>query len=350
MWSEPVPGHRRVWLAVGGENLVAVGFALHGHRRSTAILVESDGEVIRCGQSAESVDAAREQLSIEAHPRRRKENKNGGDRQLGERWRSRRRASRQRDVQENQSDCDVQRGAGDEKELEAEDGEKEQASQLHPDDGAGGIRSVDLTNCGFLTVAVKNARDQRQRRARAKRGGQHYGEANHITRDGESNVAPGCLREDADEIRDPVERRHVERKCRDGERSHRTLDESQDAQRIAPAVRALADGHRAKREAEYERRQHELERVRRAAEYERQHSDPGDLVGEGCYRGAERSAKKQKPRTIDIRDSWRRGGRAAVRSRRLPSCERSCPSADERERDDCYREVQRCGESKRAGK
>src|SRR5438876_13030 len=101
------------------------------------------------------------------------------------------------------SDCRVKRRAGDEKEFQAEDREKHQPSQLNADNRAGGVRRVDLTDRGFSVVAVENARDQRQRHARAKRRRQHDDETNRVARDCEPHVSRRSFWEDADQRRDP---------------------------------------------------------------------------------------------------------------------------------------------------
>src|SRR5258705_13911810 len=133
----------------------------HSNGCRPAILVEGVGELTRRGQSAETIDAAREQRSIEAHTGGSQENENGGDYDGGEGGRTRRRPSRQRDVHEHKTDRNVERSAGDEKEFQPKDRKKRQPSQLNADNRAGGVSRVDLTDRRFPSIAVENARDQR---------------------------------------------------------------------------------------------------------------------------------------------------------------------------------------------
>jgi hypothetical protein len=114
---------------------------------------------------------------------------------------SRRLGGQQRDAED-----DVDRRAGNEQPLEAKERKEHETGKAGADDRAERVDAVDLSDRALSNAgADEHARDERQRHSRAKRRGQHDGQAQRVSPNREQRVPLRRSRECRHERHHPIE-------------------------------------------------------------------------------------------------------------------------------------------------
>jgi hypothetical protein len=189
----------------------------------------------------------------------------------------------------------VERRAGDDQPLQAEQRQAEMDGDQHAGDGAGRVGGVDLADGALARAAAQERhRNERQRHAGAERRREHHGQADGVAHHVEREIAALAARERLQRELHELEARHVHRQRGERGDAHRHLHPAEQAHAVRRGLDAAPYPQAAEGDAENERRQHQLESVRRAAQHQREHADPADLVHERGQAG-ERRDREQQP-------------------------------------------------------
>ncbi len=149
-------------------------------------------------------------------------------------------ASRPRREQRD-AEREVDRGAGDDQPLQAEQGEADVHRDDHPGDRAGGVRGIHLADRALArALAQQRGGDQRQRHAGAERRREHHRERDRVARHVEGDVAGLARRQHRERRLHQAEARAVHRQRGERRDAHRQLHERQKPHGIARRCRCGA--------------------------------------------------------------------------------------------------------------
>ena len=271
----------RVRLAVGADAAPRGQFILHhADARRLAVPLKQHAIRSRVEQRAVAVHTRRHLVRVQVREEEGDGHRRGA--RNGERpWHSAVGERRPRRPKQRRAQSNVERATEREQPLETEQRQPEVHRAEHAGDRADRVRRVDGSDARLAVAALHEVkRDERQRRARAERGGQHDRHGDRVVPQVEDAVAVLVVRHVQHHPAHHVEALPVQEQGSQREHAHRHLQVREHAYRRCQPVDAALDPGPSQREPEDEGAQHQLERVRRRAQHEGEHAQPGDLVHE----------------------------------------------------------------------
>ena len=188
------------------------------------------------------------------------------------------RASRQQE----QTECDVQCGTGDDQVLQAQQRHADVHGKKHANDGAHGIGAIDQTDAALpCPRAQQRVGDERQRHAGAQRCWQHDHGGDALAQQIEFGVASQSFGQHRQQRLHRIKAQVVERQRSQGRCAHQHLHPAQKCGGRGDAINAPAHPQPTQRQAQDEGEQHQFEGVGGTAQHQAEHADPADLVHEG---------------------------------------------------------------------